>query len=180
MGVLLMPTAIRSAAIRRARLLRRNMTEGERKLWSELREFRRLYGIHVRQQAPIGPYVVDFVIHERHLVIEVDGEHHFTTTGLVRDRIRDEWFAAQGYNTLRFNTGELSDSFEGCVVEILHELGLFPKSENTPPPRPPPPQGGGDRINCLRDNNFSVNTIGERVAAQQPGEGNFSSKGAKE
>jgi len=155
------------------------MTEGERKLWSELREFRRLYGIHVRRQAPIGPYVVDFVIHERHLVIEVDGEHHFTTTGLVRDRERDEWFADQGYNTLRFNTGELSEAFDGCIVEILRDLGLFPEAENTPTPNPSP-QGGGERMPCRRDKTFSVNMTGEMVAAQRPGEGDISSKGAKE
>ena len=144
MGVLRMPTGIPPAAVRRARRLRRNMTEGERRLWSELREFRRLYGIHVRRQAPVGPYVADFVIHERRLVVEVDGEHHFTTTGLVRDRKRDEWFEAQGYSTLRFNTGELSEAFDGCIVEILRELGLVSLSEDTPTPNPSP-QGGGER-----------------------------------
>ncbi|MEN7450394.1 endonuclease domain-containing protein [Mesorhizobium sp. CCNWLW179-1] len=142
-GVLLMPTGIGPDAIRRARRLRRNMTEGERKLWLELREFRRLYGIHVRRQAPLGPYIADFVIHERHLIIEVDGEHHFTATGHARDRKRDEWLASQGYKTLRFNTGELSESFDGCVEEILRELGLMPDLEITPTPSPSPQGGGG-------------------------------------
>jgi very-short-patch-repair endonuclease len=138
-----MPTGIGPGAIRRARRLRRNMTEGERKLWLELRELRRLYGIHVRRQAPIGPYITDFVIHERHIVIEVDGEHHFTAAGHARDRKRDEWFTAQGYRTLRFNSGELSESFDGCIEEILGELGLMHGRENTPTPNPSP-QGGGE------------------------------------
>jgi very-short-patch-repair endonuclease len=63
-----MPTAISPAAITRARKLRRDMTDGERKLWSELKEFRRLYGLHVRKQAPIGRYVADFVIHSKALI----------------------------------------------------------------------------------------------------------------
>jgi very-short-patch-repair endonuclease len=117
------------------------MTDGERKLWSELKQFRRWYGIHVRKQAPVGPYIVDFAIHECRLVIEIDGEHHFTPSGQARDRARDEWFASQGYRVLRINTGELSDSFDGCVEEILHEIGLM--GDGTTPTPNPSPQGGG-------------------------------------
>jgi very-short-patch-repair endonuclease len=142
-GVLAMPSQITGNTISRARRLRRNMTEGERRLWSELREFRRLYGIHVRKQAPVGPFVADFVIHEHKLAIEVDGEHHFTPEGMARDRRRDEWFASQGYRVIRFNTGELSDSFDGCIVELLRELGLMEVGDSTPTPNPSPQGGGG-------------------------------------
>ena len=100
------------------------MTEGERKLWSELKQFRRLYGIHVRRQAPIGRYIVDFAIHSAGLVVEVDGEHHFTAAQMARDARRDAWLAAQGYRIVRVTTGDLSDNFNGCIEEILRELGL--------------------------------------------------------
>ena len=120
-----MPTSVTPAAISRARKLRRNMTDGERKLWSELKEFRRLYGLHARKQAPIGPYTVDFVIHLKSLVIEVDGEHHSLSDRMVRDTRRDDWLATKGYRVLRFTTGDLSDSFEGCIEEILRALGLM-------------------------------------------------------
>ncbi|NGO52555.1 endonuclease domain-containing protein [Allomesorhizobium camelthorni] len=120
-----MPTSVTPAAISRARKLRRNMTDGERKLWSELKEFRRLYGLHARKQTPIGPYVVDFVIHSKALVIEVDGEHHFLPDRMVRDTRRDAWLATKGYSVLRFTTGDLSDSFDGCIEEILRALGLM-------------------------------------------------------
>ena len=125
MGVATMPTSVAPNAIARARKLRRNLTEGEKKLWSELKDFRRHYGLHPRKQAPIGPYVVDFVIHEKSLVIEVDGQHHFLPDGAAADAKRDAWFAVKGYRVLRFNTGELSDSFDGCVEEVLRELGLM-------------------------------------------------------
>jgi len=119
------------------------MTDGERKLWSELREFRRWYGIHVRRQVPLGPYVADFVIHEHRLVIEVDGEHHFTPDGLTRDHRRDAWFASQGYRVVRVSTGELSGSFDGCVEEILAALGLMTELRGDPTPNPSPQRGGG-------------------------------------
>ncbi len=101
------------------------MTEGERQLWSELREFRRLYGVHVRRQAPIGMYVADFVIHEDKLVIEVDGQHHFTPEGIRRDARRDAWFTSQGYRTIRMTTGDLADAFDGCVEEVLRGIGVM-------------------------------------------------------
>ena len=88
------PTANSQALVKRARKLRHAMTEGEWRLWREIREFRRLYGLHVRRQAPVGRYVADFAIHERKLIIEVDGEQHFSDEGLERDKVRDNWLAA--------------------------------------------------------------------------------------
>lgn len=119
------------------------MTDGEKKLWSELRQFRSWFGIHVRKQAPIGPYIADFAIHEQKMVIEVDGEHHFTQEPEGRDRNRDEWLASQGYRVLRFNSGELSDAFDGCVEEIMRGLGL---DEHSPrfPTQNPSPRGRGE------------------------------------
>ena len=100
------------------------MTDGERKLWDELRQFRRWYGIHTRRQAPVGPFVADFLIHAHKLVIEVDGEHHVEPAQMTRYRQRDEWFVEQGFKVVRFNTGELSEAFEGCVETIPQALGL--------------------------------------------------------
>jgi len=101
------------------------MTDGERKLWSELREFRRLYGIHVRKQAPIGPYVMDFVIQTHNLVIEIDGEHQFLPEGMRPDAQRDACLREQGYRIIRIDTGVLSDSRDGCIEEVLTALGLM-------------------------------------------------------
>ena len=142
MGVFV-PTVVPPVAIKRARRLRRNMTDGERKLWSELKEFCRWYGVHVRKQAPIGPYVVDFAVHEYRLVIEVDGEHHFTPQGLARDGRRGAWLENVGYRVMRFSTGELSESFDGCIEEILAALGLMSEPRQ-PPPLTPPLKGEGD------------------------------------
>ena len=138
-----MSTFIDPQTIPRARRLRKGMTDGERKLWSELREFRRWYGIHVRRQAPIGRYVTDLAIHESRLVIEVDGEHHHQAERQKRDRTRDAWLASQGYTVLRFSTGELSESFSGCIEEVLGALGLMDDPSRTPTPSPSPQGGGG-------------------------------------
>lgn len=120
-----MPTAIKPESIARARKLRRNMTAGEKRLWSGLREFRRNYGLHVRKQAPVGPYIVDFVIHEKRLVVEVGGEHHEFPEQRSRDARRDEWLAQQGYQIVRLRSGDLADAFDGCVAEILLAVSML-------------------------------------------------------
>ena len=117
------PTRIEPAQIASAKTLRRNMTNGEKRLWRELKDFKRHYNIHVRKQAPIGPYVADFAIHELKLIIEVDGEHHFTETGQIQDAKRDAWFNSQGYETLRLTTGDLDD-LNACIETILRHTRL--------------------------------------------------------
>jgi very-short-patch-repair endonuclease len=118
------PTVVAPIAIARARKLRKVMTDGETKLWRLLREFRKLYGIHVRKQVPIGPFVADFAIHEARLVIELDGEFHFEGDSPDRDRNRDDWFAGAGYRVLRLTTGEFAENPGGCIELILRELGV--------------------------------------------------------
>jgi very-short-patch-repair endonuclease len=124
-GVQMAPSGIRPETISKAKLLRKSMTQGEAKLWRELRDWRRLYGIHVRRQAPVGPYIADFAIHDRKTLIEVDGEHHFKPDRILQDQKRDAWLVSQGFRVLRFNTGELEQSFDGCVEEIMREIGLI-------------------------------------------------------
>lgn len=120
-----MPTGIAPKTITRARALRRSMTDGEQKLWSELKDFRRVYGIHFRKQAPIGPFIADFVVHEKNLVIEVDGQFHFEPERMAKDQARDAWLNSQGYRVIRLTTGDLENSFDGCIEEILRALGLM-------------------------------------------------------
>lgn len=120
----LSPTVVAKRDIANARKLRGAMTEGERKLWDELRDFRRHYGIHARKQVPMGPYVVDFAIHAARIVIEVDGHFHEIPERKAADAARDAWLRQVGYRVLRFNTGELEHSFDGCIEEILRELGV--------------------------------------------------------
>lgn len=139
MGVDAVPTVVQKEAVHRARRLCRAMADDERRLWAESRQFRGWYGINVRKQVPIDSFVVDFAVHEHRLVIEVDGEHHFTADGLRRDGAWDAWLEGRGSRRLRFNAGELGGSFGGCVEEILRALGA-----NEPPPLTPPLKGEGD------------------------------------
>jgi very-short-patch-repair endonuclease len=98
----------------RARGLRRNSTDAERKLWNRLRS--RAIGGHkfVRQES-VGPYIADFVCRESRLIIEVDGGQHATEP---RDPLRDRWLTDHGYRILRFWNNDVLGNTDG-VLEVI-------------------------------------------------------------
>ncbi|WP_363349178.1 DUF559 domain-containing protein [Methylocystis echinoides] len=116
-----------------ARKLRREMTEAERKLWHALRGHR-FKALHFRRQAPCGPYVADFLCHALKLVVELDGATHSTDDSeLLRDGLRDRWFAKNGFSVLRFTNGQVYAEFEG-VLEMIR----LRAEDRLPPPQPSP------------------------------------------
>jgi very-short-patch-repair endonuclease len=114
--------------------MRRAPTYGEKRLWKELRET----ALHFRRQAPLGPYIVDFVCHEHRLVIELDGGVHDLPEVLARDEVRELWLTGRGYRVMRFaNEHAVSDTIS--VVQMI----LARVSADTPTPNPSPQGGGG-------------------------------------
>jgi very-short-patch-repair endonuclease len=91
-----------------ARALRRNSTDAERILWSELRGHR-LHGVGFRRQVPIENYIADFVCHAAKLVIELDGGQHFSDQAEKADAIRSAAIEAKGFVVLRFTNHVMSN-----------------------------------------------------------------------
>ena len=85
----------------RARTLRKNLTEAERKLWFELRDFKKA-GHYFRRQVPVGNYIVDFACLKSRLIIELDGGHHTKDSQRRHDLKRDTWLEDEGFKVLRF------------------------------------------------------------------------------
>jgi len=104
-------------SINRARMLRHNQTEAEKRLWTAIR--RQALGHRFRRQHPIGPYVVDFVCLERKFVVEIDGGQH---AGSESDAVRDEWLKTNGYDVRRFWNNEVIDNLEGVLLTICSAL----------------------------------------------------------
>ena len=100
-----------------ARTLRRNSTDAERILWSELRDHR-LAGAGFRRQVPIEGYIADFVCHAARLVIELDGGQHFSDEAEQRDASRSIVIEAKGFHVLRFSNHDVMTNRDG-VLEII-------------------------------------------------------------
>ena len=107
-------------AKQRARLLRKQLTVPERKLWELLRN-RRFRGEKFRRQYPVGRYIVDFYHAEQKLIIELDGESH-AERGLP-DEKRQSWLESEGYRVIRFSNDDVLIHEESVLLGILKALG---------------------------------------------------------
>jgi very-short-patch-repair endonuclease len=112
---------VSTLANEKARALRKRLTLQEVKLWVKLRELKAL-GFHFRRQAPVGPYIVDFVCFRSHLVIEADGGQHGMPVGARSDQIRDAFLRSQGFRVLRFWNSDIDANLTGVIESILDAL----------------------------------------------------------
>jgi very-short-patch-repair endonuclease len=102
-----------------ARQLRQNQTETEALLWRYLKN-RKFVNYKFRRQHPIGDYFADFACLSAKVVIEIDGETHYERE--LYDQARDEYLAAQGFKTLRYNALFLAQNEEIVLEDIWQEL----------------------------------------------------------
>jgi very-short-patch-repair endonuclease len=108
----------------RAQSLRRNPTPAEKKLWYE---FLRDLPEKFTRQKPLGQYVADFYCARHHLVIELDGDSHYTNEAQRYDKARTAALEAQGIWVIRFANADVLQNFEGVCREVMAAL-------KSPPP----------------------------------------------
>jgi very-short-patch-repair endonuclease len=122
-----------------ARALRRNSTDAERLLWTELRDHR-LNGASFRRQVPIANYIADFVCHAARLAIELDGGQHFSDGQAAADARRSAIIEARGFRVLRFSNHDVMTNREGVLETIVTAI------KAGAPTLTLPHKGGGSRI----------------------------------
>lgn len=119
-----------SALIQRAREMRSNMTEPEKRMWYQcLKQLPHRF----RRQRPFGPYIVDFYCADQKLVIEIDGDSHTTADVIAYDEERTTFLEGLGLRVIRFSNLDVMENIEGVFDRLNEEL------------RPPsvPPAGKG-------------------------------------
>ena len=112
-----------------ARALRRGMTSRERRLWYC---FLSRYPIKFRRQEPIDQYIVDFYCHSAGLVIELDGDQHYSAEGEKKDSSRTEKLEEYGLTVLRFSNYRIDDNFDGVCREIEYTIERLMEEKCSP------------------------------------------------
>jgi len=120
----------RSGSVARARRLRRNSTDAERKLWRALRS--KLPQLKWRRQMPVGPYFADFACFAEKLVVEVDGGQH--ARAAEQDFRRTEFLESQGYRVIRFWNNDVLANTAGVLERIALELSTSPSRDSVAGP----------------------------------------------
>lgn len=106
----------RAILAQRASMMRRYMTDAEKKLWLL---FLREYQVPFVAQKVIGNYIVDFYCRKTRLSIELDGSQHYEPANLAYDLIRTSYLEMLEIKELRFPNTIVFENFEG-VCEVIH------------------------------------------------------------
>ena len=121
----------------RARVLRWDMTDDERRLWALLRR-KQLAGYRFRRQHPMGTYIADFFCPSAKLIVELDGGQHSEDEQMHRDEIRTRWLALRGYRVLRIWNSDLKQR-PNDILDMIMDAIQHPPSG---PSGHLPPRGG--------------------------------------
>ena len=85
----------------RRRILRKNQTPEEKKIWDHLRN-KQFLNLKFFRQYSIDYYIADFYCPKIKLVIELDGSQHFTEYSKNYDKVRTEIFESLEIKVIRF------------------------------------------------------------------------------
>ena len=109
---------LNSQLTKNAKLLRKNMTKEERRLWHGFLKF---YKVRFLRQKVIGNYIVDFYCAQARLVIELDGSQHYEDKAVEYDSERSEFLNSKGIEVVRIPNNQVTENFYG-VCEYIDNL----------------------------------------------------------
>ena len=107
-----------SGSIDRAKELRRDAPEPERRLLRGLREA--FPTLKWRHQVPFGPFYADLLCFSERLAIEVDGDTHMATD--TYDKSRTAFMRSEGYTVIRFGNPDVMQNLEGVLTTVSLSL----------------------------------------------------------
>jgi very-short-patch-repair endonuclease len=102
----------------RAKWMRANPTEAEKRLWSMLRN-KRFTGFKFKRQVVIDWYIADFVNFDKRVIVEADGSQHAES---AYDERRDAHLQSQAFTVLRFWNNDILRNVEGIPQAIWNAL----------------------------------------------------------
>ena len=104
----------------KARALRTNMTDAERRLWHHLRR-KQILGIQFFRQRPIGEYIADFYAPTARLVVEIDGSQHQEPESAAYDLVRTTSLESMGLRVMRFDNLQVINEMNS-VLEVIYQF----------------------------------------------------------
>ena len=146
----------------RARALRPELTEAEKRLWSVLQK--RGAGGRFRRQAPIGPYIVDFLCQDGRLIVEVDAAGPADAPRMRTDLARTAFLQALGFRLMRFSSHDALFNLEAVVATLLTCLADRFAAMGCPDADLPAYASGGRLVGRFAPQNRATGEIDARIA----------------
>ena len=102
-----------------AKILRKNMTPWERKLWYC---FLKEYPVRFQRQKCIDNYIVDFYCFRAKIIVELDGGGHYNLISQQKDNQRTKVLEQYGLKVIRFCNLDIDKNFYGVCTVIDEEV----------------------------------------------------------
>ena len=115
----------------RARAMRNNPTEPEKRLWRNLSNSQ-LLGYKFRRQEVIGRAIVDFLCPAASLVVEVDGDTH---SDPEREARRDAYLNGLDCRVLHVTNPDVMRNMDGVLLVIAEALRVIDSPHPNPSPK---------------------------------------------
>ena len=113
--------------------LRKNETEAEKIIWEKLKN-NKIKNLKFRRQHPISIYIADFYCHQLKLVIEIDGEYHWSKEQIIKDKERTDILNFNGLEIIRFTNNEVLNNINWVMEKIIKKIDEIENS-NFPNPK---------------------------------------------
>jgi len=104
-----------------AKLLRKEMTEAEKVIWSLVRR-NQVYNVKFRRQHPFNKYIIDFFSSSLMLAIELDGEYHFEPDQIELDKAREDYLTECGITMIRFTNDQVLNDTDFVMKEVCKKV----------------------------------------------------------
>jgi very-short-patch-repair endonuclease len=99
--------------------LRKNQTPAESVLWKFIKN-NQIKDTRFRRQFSVGNYILDFYCRKLKLGIELDGNAHFTESGIEKDKERDNYLNELGITVMRFENDLIIKRLE-TVLSLIED-----------------------------------------------------------
>lgn len=103
--------------------LRNGATPAEKHLWKYLKG-KKLDGKRFLRQHSILNFIVDFYCASERLIIELDGQGHFTEEGMEYDEKRTQLLEELGHRVIRFENKYVFEHTESVLLTIQENLKI--------------------------------------------------------
>ncbi len=115
----------------KARENRKNPTQAENKLWSDVLQNKQFADLKFTRQKPLDEYIVDFYCSELMLAIEIDGDSH--AEQVEYDQNRTLKLNQLGIEVIRYTNKDVMTNLNGVYSDLLKKIKCW---QNKPPESP--------------------------------------------
>jgi len=109
--------------VEKAKELRKNLTLAEKTIWVN---YLQTFKYKILRQRPIDNFIVDFYCPQLKLVIEIDGDTHFTAEAQEYDLRRTKILEGYGLTLIRFTNDEVLQNLDAVCEQIANMIRTYP------------------------------------------------------